>query len=196
MFRFLISPIGLLDLCFLGDLLHEEKESLPSYELSLYEKLYEKEIAYRNNFSDKVYKSIAVIISLLGANVWLITKFISVFNSEYFLIKSANGILIVVSIVLTCMIVIGFFNVLYNYKETKQNPKDIKVLLEEYKSLNDIDDNVTYLMNESLKVSYIDAAIKTYDETQKHVKLFKKVYLWIIIEVVVSSILFFIEILV
>lgn len=24
-FRFLISPIGLLDLCFLGDLLHEEK---------------------------------------------------------------------------------------------------------------------------------------------------------------------------
>ena len=93
-------------------------------------------------------------------------------------------------------IVIGFFNVLYNYKETKQNPKDIKVLLEEYKSLNDIDDNVTYLMNESLKVSYIDAAIKTYDETQKHVKLFKKVYLWIIIEVVVSSILFFIEILV
>lgn len=174
----------------------KKKESLPSYEFSLYEKLYEKEIAYRNNFSDKVYKSIAVIISLLGANVWLITKFISVFNSEYFLIKSANGILIVVSIVLTCMIVIGFFNVLYNYKETKQNPKDIKVLLEEYKSLNDIDDNVTYLMNESLKVSYIDAAIKTYDETQKHVKLFKKVYLWIIIEVVVSSILFFIEILV
>lgn len=111
----------------------KKKESLPSYELSLYEKLYEKEIAYRNNFSDKVYKSIAVIISLLGANVWLITKFISVFNSEYFLIKSANGILIVVSIVLTCMIVIGFFNVLYNYKETKQNPKDIKVLLEEYK---------------------------------------------------------------
>lgn len=86
----------------------KKKESLPSYELSLYEKLYEKEIAYRNNFSDKVYKSIAVIISLLGANVWLITKFISVFNSEYFLIKSANGILIVVSIVLTCMIVIGF----------------------------------------------------------------------------------------
>ena len=181
----------------LGDLLHEEKKNhfLPMN--LVYMKNYmKKEIAYRNNFSDKVYKSIAVIISLLGANVWLITKFISVFNSEYFLIKSANGILIVVSIVLTCMIVIGFFNVLYNYKETKQNPKDIKVLLEEYKSLNDIDDNVTYLMNESLKVSYIDAAIKTYDETQKHVKLFKKVYLWIIIEVVVSSILFFIEILV
>lgn len=44
----------------------KKKESLPSYELSLYEKLYEKEIAYRNNFSDKVYKSIAVIISLLS----------------------------------------------------------------------------------------------------------------------------------
>ena len=49
-------------------------------------------------------------------------------------------------------------------------------------------------MNESLKVSYIDAAIKTYEETQKHVKLFKKVYLWIIIEVVLVSILFLIEI--
>lgn len=64
------------------------KESLPSYELSLYEKLYEKEIAYRNNFSDKVYKSITVIISLLGANVWLITKFVSVFNSECCFMKS------------------------------------------------------------------------------------------------------------
>lgn len=172
------------------------KESLPSYELDLYEKLYEKEIAYRNNFSDKVYKSITVIISLLGANVWLITKFISVFNSECCFIKSANGILIAISIVLTCMIVIGFFNVLYNYKETKQKPEDIQKLLEEYKSLNDIDNNVIYLMNKSLTVSYTDAAIKTYNETQKHTGLFKKVYLWIIIEVVVCAVLFFLEILV
>lgn len=102
---------------------------------------------------------------MLGANVWLITKFISVFDSEYCFIKSANGILIAISIVLTCMIVIGFFNVLYNYKETRQKPEDIQKLLEEYKSLNDIDSNVIYLMNKSLTVSYIDAAIKTYDET-------------------------------
>lgn len=172
------------------------KESLPSYELSLYEKLYEKEIAYRNNFSDKAYKSITVIISLLGANVWLITKFISVFNSECCFMKSINGLLITTRIVLTCMIVIGFFNVLYNYKETRQKPEDIQKLLEEYKSLNDIDDNVIYLMNKSLTVSYADAAIKTYNETQKHTGLFKKVYLWIIIEVVVCAVLFFLEILI
>lgn len=172
------------------------KESLPSYELSLYEKLYEKEIAYRNNFSDKAYKSITVIVSLLGANVWLITKFISVFNSECCFAKSVNGILIMVSIVLTCMIVIGFFNVLYNYKETRQKPEDIQKLLEEYKSLNDIDSNVIYLMDKSLTVSYADAAIKTYNETQKHTGLFKKVYLWIIIEIVVCAVLFFLEILV
>lgn len=172
------------------------KESLPSYELSLYEKLYEKEIAYRNNFSDKVYKSITVIISLLGANVWLITKFIAVFNSECCIIKSINGLLIAISVVLTCMIVIGFFNVLYNYKETRQKPEDIQNLLEEYKSLNSIDDNVMYLMNKSLTVSYIDAAINTYNETQKHAGLFKNVYLWIIIEVVVCAVLFFLEILI
>ena len=50
-------------------------------------------------------------------------------------------------------------------------------LLEEYKSLNNIDSNVIYLMNKSLIVSYIDATINTYNETQKHVNLFKKVYL-------------------
>lgn len=172
------------------------KGSLPLYELSLYEKLYEKEITYRNNFSDKVYKSITVIISLLGANVWLITKFISVFNSECCFIKSINGLLIIISVVLTCMIVIGFFNVLYNYKETRQKPEDIQKLLEEYKSLNNIDSNVIYLMNKSLTVSYADAAIKTYNETQKHAGLFKKVYLWIIVEVVVCAVLFFLEILI
>lgn len=97
---------------------------------------------------------------------------------------------------LTCMIVIGFFNVLYNYKETRQKPEDIQKLLEEYKSLNDIDSNVMYLMNKSLTVSYIDAAIKTYNETQKHTGLFKKVYLWIIVEVVICAVLFFLEILI
>ena len=172
------------------------KQSLPSYELSLYEKLYEKEIAYRNNFSDKVYKSITVIISLIGANVWLITKFVSVFDSECCFIKSVNGFFIITSIVLTCMIVVGFFNVLYNYKETRQKPSDVQELLEEYKTLNDIDSNIITLMNKSLTVSYIDAAIKTYNETQKHVGLFRKVYLWIIIEVVVCAVLFFLEILV
>lgn len=89
-----------------------------------------------------------------------------------------------------------FFDVLYNYKEIGQKPEDMQKLLEEYKSLNNIDSNVIYLMNKSLIVSYIDAAINTYNETQKHVNLFKKVYLWIIIEVVVCAVLFFLEILV
>lgn len=53
-----------------------------------------------------------------------------------------------------------------------------------------------YLMNKSLTVSYIDAAINTYNETQKHAGLFKNVYLWIIIEVVVCAVLFFLEILI
>ena len=121
------------------------KETLLSYELVLYEKLYEKEITDRNKFSDKVYKSITVIISLLGANEWLITKFISIFNFECCLMKSGNGILIATSIILTCMIVVGIFNVLYNYKETGQKPEDIQKLLGEYKSLNDIDNNTISL---------------------------------------------------
>lgn len=103
------------------------KESLPSYELSLYEKLYEKEIAYRNNFSDKVYKSITVIISLLGANVWLITKFIAVFNSECCLIKSINGLLIAISVVLTCMIVIGFSTYYTTTRKQDRNQKIYKI---------------------------------------------------------------------
>lgn len=172
------------------------EESLHSYELNLYEKLYEKEIVNSNNFSDKAYKTITVIVSLLGANVWLIIKFVSVFNSECCFMKALNGIFIIVSIALTTMVVIGFFCVLYNYRETGQKPYDVQKLLEEYKALNDIDGNVIYLMNESLKVSYIDAAIKTYNETQKHVDLFRKVYLWIIIEVIVAALLFFLEILV
>ena len=170
------------------------RESLPSYELNLYEKLYEKEIAYRNNFSDKAYKTITIIVSLLGANVWLLTKWVSIYINECCYLRTINLLMLISSFVLTAMIVIGFFKVIYNYKEITQNPEDVKNLLEEYKTLINIGDNVIHLMNESLKVSYIDAAIKTYEETQKHVKLFKKVYLWIIIEVVLVSILFLIEI--
>lgn len=38
------------------------KQSLPFYELKLYKQLYEDEITYRNNFSDRSYKTITVVI--------------------------------------------------------------------------------------------------------------------------------------
>lgn len=93
------------------------------------------------------------------------------------------------------MVAIGFFKVLYNYEETRQKPEDVKQALDEYKSFNNVDTNTIFLMNESLKISYIDAAIKNNIETRKHIKLFKKVYKWIIIDVILIAVCFFIEIL-
>lgn len=170
------------------------KQTLPSYELDLYKNLYNDEIIYRNNFSDKAYKIITVIISLIGAVIWLITKWISIYKNQCCYIQTINMMLLISIIIFSSMIIIGFFKVLYGYEETWQKPEDIKQALEEYKLLNDIDDNVIYLMNESLKVSYIDAAIKNNNETRKHISLFKKVYKWIIIDIILISICFFIEI--
>lgn len=62
--------------------------------------------------------------------------------------------------------------------------------MEEYKALNDIDDNVIYLMNESLKISYIDAAEFNAKETAEHVDWFRKVYLMIIKDIVLIAICF------
>lgn len=170
------------------------KQSLPSYELDLYRKIYDDEITYRNNFSDRAYKTITVIISLIGAVVWLITQWIKIYQNQCCYFQVVNILILLGIIILTSLIVIGFFKVLYNYEDTRQKPEDIKQALEEYKTLNNVDDNVIYIMNESLKVSYIDAAIRNNNETRKHIALFKKVYKWIIVDVILIAVCFFLEI--
>lgn len=47
------------------------KQSLLSYELELYKNLYESENDYRHKQNDKVFKSITIITSFVGAVIWL-----------------------------------------------------------------------------------------------------------------------------
>ena len=47
--------------------MNNSKKSLLSYELELYKQMYDEENNYRNQFSDRAFKSITIIISLVGA---------------------------------------------------------------------------------------------------------------------------------
>ena len=58
------------------------KQSLLSYELELYKNLYESENDYRHKQSDKAFKSITIIASFVGAVLWLIFKFMKIYQDD------------------------------------------------------------------------------------------------------------------
>ena len=57
------------------------KQLLLSYELELYKNLYESENDYRHKQSDKAFKSITIIASFVGAFLWLIFKFLKIYQN-------------------------------------------------------------------------------------------------------------------
>ena len=93
------------------------KQSLLSYELELYKNLYESENDYRHKQSDKAFKSITIIASFVGAVLWLIFKFLKIYQDECCYLRCTNFVLLVAcsALMLTCIVI--FFKVLYGYNE-------------------------------------------------------------------------------
>ena len=110
------------------------KQSLLSCELELYKNLYESENDYRHKQSDKAFKSITIIASFVGAVLWLIFKFLKIYQDECCYLRCANFILLVACSVLMLTCVVIFFKVLYGYNEKRPDPNEIEQLVAEYKS--------------------------------------------------------------
>jgi uncharacterized protein with PQ loop repeat len=171
------------------------KQSLPFYELELYKDLYETENEYRHKQSDKAFKSITVIASFVGAVLWLIFKYLKIYKTECCYLQCINFILLICcsSLMLACVII--FFRVLYGYHEKRPDPNEIEQLLEEYKSQTEDESVIIAAMNDSLIISYRDAAINNSSENEKHSVMFGYFYLIIFVEMFLLIVTFLIEIL-
>ena len=172
------------------------KQSLLSYELELYKNLYESENDYRHKQSDKAFKSITIIASFIGAVLWLIFKFLKIYQNECCYLRYTNFILLVAcsALMLTCIVI--FFKVLYGYNEKRPDPNEIEQLVTEYKSQTEDESAIISAMNESMLISYKDAAINNRIENEKHIKLFGLFYKIIFIEILLLIVTFLVEVLV
>lgn len=172
------------------------KQSLLSYELELYKNLYESENDYRHKQSDKAFKSITIIASFVGAVLWLIFKFLKIYQNECCYLRCTNFILLVACSALMLTYIVIFFKVLYGYNEKRPDPNEIKQLVTEYKSQTEDESAIITAMNESMLISYKDAAINNRIENEKHIKLFGLFYKIIFIEILLLIVTFLVEVLV
>lgn len=172
------------------------KQSLPSYELELYKNLYEPENEYRHKQSDKAFRSITIIASFVGAVLWLIFKYLKIYKSECCYLQCINFMLLVCcsSLMLACVII--FFRVLYGYNEKHPEPNKIEQLMKEYKSQTEDESAIIAAINESLIISYRDAAMNNSSENDRHSVLFRYFYLIIFFEMFLLIVTFLIEIVV
>ena len=169
------------------------KQSLLLYELELYSNLYEAENKYRNDISDRVFKTITVIIPLISALIWLIIKFTSIYEYQCYCLKYLNLLILFIDLIISIAITYLFFKVLYDYRDTKIDPEELYKAVEEYKA-NNIDENVILLTNKTLINSYKNAAIKNSKENEKRIDTFSFIYKLIFIDIIILTITFLIEI--
>ena len=95
--------------------MNDSKQSLLSYELELYKQLNKDEEEYRNKYSDKVFKSITVIVSIVGAVIWLTFNYFNICKNRAEDINNFNILLIILLYVLLCASTSIFFFILYGY---------------------------------------------------------------------------------
>lgn len=164
--------------------------------MELYKNLYESENDYRHKQSDKAFKSITIIASFVGAVLWLIFKFLKIYQDECCYLRCTNFVLLVAcsALMLTCIVI--FFKVLYGYNEKRPDPNEIEQLVTEYKSQTEDESAIITAMNESMLISYKDAAINNRIENEKHIKLFGLFYKIIFIEILLLIVTFLVEVLV
>lgn len=156
--------------------------------------MYDEENNYRNQFSDRVFKTITVIISLTGAFIWLIINFVSIYKNQCCYVRYTNTILLVGCFILLGLIVIFFFKILYGYNETRQTPENLFNLIEGYKTQTSDEKDILMAIDESLVISYRDAAIKNSNENEKRIRMLKRVYWFILADIICIVITFLIEI--
>ena len=167
------------------------KQSLLSYELELYKNLYESENDYRHKQSDKAF-----IASFVGAVLWLIFKFLKIYQNECCYLRCTNFVLLITCSVLMLTCVVIFFKVLYGYNEKRPDPNEIEQLAAEYKSQTEDENAIITATNESMLISYKDAATNNRIENEKHIRLFGLFYKIIFAEMFLLIVTFLIEILV
>ena len=93
--------------------MNDSKQTLLSYELELYKQLNEYEENYRNKYSDKVFKSITIIASIVGAVLWLLHEFTTLkYTEKQSCIKEINIILLVIVFIILVILICTFFLVL------------------------------------------------------------------------------------
>ena len=92
---------------------------------------------------------------------------------------------------LICVVI--FFKVLYGYNEKRPDPKQ---LMTEYKSQTDDENAIITTTNESMLISYKDAATNNHIENEKHIRLFGLFYKIIFAEMLLLIVTFLVEILV
>ena len=167
-------------------------DELLSYEVNMYKELCSLELQRRNDFSDRAFKTIAPLISLIGALIWLIKKFIESYMLECCRVQTVHFGLIAIAIIINILIICDFFRTLYNYKERRINPETLVQAVANFKQNNNDVDTI-HLINESLKLSYIDSAKTAYTENEKHIGLLRKVYIEMGIDIAVLVLIFTIE---
>lgn len=170
------------------------KQSLLSYELELYKQMYDEENNYRNQFSDRAFKSITIIISLVCALIWLTLKYSSIYEEQCCYVRCVNFILLICCFAINVIIIFCFFKMLYGYKETRPSPDALFYLIEEYKSQTLDENDIIIATKESLSKSYIDAAINNSKENEKRIKLFDTIYKFILADITIVAICFIIEV--
>lgn len=171
------------------------KQSLLSYEVLLYKELSKEQIDRRHKFSDKVFKSITIIASFVGAVIWLIFNYIKNRPYESCLLDCLIFIFLILNTVLMLIDVIIFFYTLYGYNDTTQDTNEIVEMIEDYKKESSDEQAIIQAINESLRISYMQASVSMYNENEKHIKIFNIFYMLIFIEMFLIVITFFIELL-
>ena len=171
-------------------------QSLLSYELELYKKLLDTENDRRHKFSDKAFKSITIIASFVGAVLWLIFKLLEIYQNECIYLQMINLSLLAGCCLYMITSIVIFFKMLYGYKDRHMDPVEIDSLIKEYKSQTEDENAIIKAMDETLCISYLDAAINNHKENENHIKLFESFYVIIFIEMFLLIITFLIEILI
>lgn len=171
--------------------MNDSNQSLLSYELELYKELNKAEQEYRNRYSDRAFKSIMIIVSLAGALLWLI------FNrrTKTGCLLDINIICLAVSIVTLLAAISIFFFVVYGYNEMGINPQQVKLMLEDYKSETDNENDIINVADQSLLISYKNSAINNYKQNRNRAELFSVFYILIFVEIVLLVITFIVAVL-
>lgn len=170
-------------------------QSLISYELNIYKNFYENENDYRKDISNKAYKSLTFITALFGAIIWLVCRFVLIYEYQCCYLQVFNIILLFLNSILSIYIIICLFKLLSNYKDTRQDPNKLFEVIKGYKKKSSSEQDIINTIEQSLMLSYCDAAISNYNENQKMNRMFYSVYKWILVDIFITIVTFCIEVL-
>lgn len=169
------------------------EQSLLSYELELYRQLYMDEINRRNQYSDKVFKSIPVFVPLIGAIMWLIFNFTKIYTGTVDVIDFIIFVLIIICSIIMLAATINFFRTLYCYEEHRIDPEAVSQMILDYKKQTKNNENIIKTVNESMIETYRSCAIHNSKQSKKRMEKFNEFYWLILLEIIFLIIAFVAE---